>query len=379
MEKIKIKIVFVTGTRADFGKLKPLMNKIEHSDCFECYIFATGMHVMVKYGFTVSEIQKNNYEYIYSFINQSEGQTTDIILSNTIIGFGNYIREIKPDMIVVHGDRIEALGAAMSGALNNILVAHIEGGEVSGTIDESMRHSITKMSHIHFVSNNEAKNRIIRMGEDQKNIFVIGSPEIDIMLSKNLPSIDVAKRYYEINFDRYSIFIYHPVTTEQESLEKDVNEVITGLINSGKNYVVIHPNNDPGSEIILNTFRRLENNRNFRLFSSLRFEYYLTLLKNSDFIIGNSSSGVREAGIYGVPSINIGSRQKNRSRNNSIINVNADHDEILRAIGNVKMAKKEKFYEFGEGKSADKFFEIVSKKDIFNIPIQKRFCDICQL
>ena len=154
---IKKKIVFLTATRADFGKLKPLIRKIENSKFFECNIFATGMHALSKYGNTIREIKKERYKNIYAYINQNDTDKMDIILSNTILGFSHYISELCPDMIVVHGDRIEALAGAIVGSLNNILVSHIEGGEISGTIDETLRHAITKLSHIHFVSNVKAK------------------------------------------------------------------------------------------------------------------------------------------------------------------------------------------------------------------------------
>ena len=180
MDKNK-KIVFLTGTRADFGKLKPLINKIEGSENFENYVFVTGMHTLSKYGSTYDEVRKQKYKEMYIFMNQTHTTAMDIILANTIIGFSNFINEIKPDMIVVHGDRVEALAGAIVGSLNNILVAHIEGGEISGTIDELIRHSITKLSHIHFVANKEAKKRLIQMGEIDSNIYVIGSPDIDIM------------------------------------------------------------------------------------------------------------------------------------------------------------------------------------------------------
>jgi UDP-N-acetylglucosamine 2-epimerase (hydrolysing) len=154
-------------------------------------------------------------------------------------------------MIIVHGDRVEALAGAIIGSFNNTLVTHIEGGEISGTIDELIRHAITKLSHIHFVSNKEAEKRLIQMGELKNSIFVIGSPDVDIMYSDNLPSIEETTEHYEIPFDDYSILIYHPVTTELETLGNDINEVVSATIESDRNYIVIYPNNDAGSDIII--------------------------------------------------------------------------------------------------------------------------------
>ena len=194
-------IVFLTGTRADFGKLRPLIDKVVDSQNFEYYIFVTGMHTLSKYGSTYYEIQKHGYENFFVFMNQTTSTEMDIVLSNTITGFSNFVKEISPDMIVIHGDRLEALAGAIIGSFNNILVAHIEGGEVSGTIDEPVRHAITKLSHIHFVANEDAKKRLVRMGESEKNTFVIGSPDIEVMKSDKLPSLDTMKNYYDILFD----------------------------------------------------------------------------------------------------------------------------------------------------------------------------------
>lgn len=380
--KIRKKIAFITGTRADFSKLKPLIEKIRDSRLFNYYIFVTGMHTLSKYGSTFREVEKNKYKNIFIYMNQTTTTDMDVILANTVVGFGNFVKEIKPDMIVVHGDRIEALAGAVVGSLNNILVSHIEGGELSGTIDELLRHAITKLSHIHFVSNEEAKKRLIQMGEVENSIFVIGSPDVDIMMSNSLPTLDAVKRRYKIPFNKfneYAIFVYHPVTTEEGFLEKNVKEVVSALIESNKNYIVIYPNNDKGSDIILREYERFKKKKNFRVFPSIRFEFFLAFLKNSKFIIGNSSAGVREAEIYGIPTINIGSRQNNRVKNGDIINIDNDKEGILRAIDNVADVKVKRVGYFGRGNSSQKFYEIITDEKIWKVPIQKQFRDIYRI
>ncbi|MDF2949155.1 MAG: hypothetical protein K0R07_1182, partial [Sedimentibacter sp.] len=309
---MKKKILFLTGTRADYGKLKSLMKKVDASSNFDLFIFVTGMHMLSKYGSTFSEIEKDGFKKLYKFINQGPNSSMDIALSNTIMGLSNYVAELKPDLIVIHGDRLEALAGAIVGAFNNIKVAHVEGGEVSGTIDESIRHAITKFSHFHFVANEEAKNRVIQLGENKDSIYVIGSPDIDIMYSKNLPSIERVKERYEIDFPDYCILMYHPVTTEVNKLKDNIKKLVDAVIQSNLCYIVIYPNNDIGSEIIMEEYKRFYGNGNFKIYPSIRFEYFLTLLKNSNFIIGNSSVGIREASVYGVQSINIGNRQQGR-------------------------------------------------------------------
>ena len=248
------KIVFLTGTRADFGKLKSLIQITQKFDKFDVHIFATGMHLNLLYGATVDEIEKRWFKNIYKFINHDDIEHMDRTLAKTIDGFSHYVKLINPDLIVVHGDRVEALAGAIVGSLNNILVAHIEGGEISGTIDELIRHSVSKLSHIHFVSNEDAKRRLIQMGEIEESIFVIGSPDIDLMNSKNLPSIEEAKKYYDIEFKNYAIAMFHPVTTEYDKIQKYAKDFIDALIDSNFNYVIIYPNNDMGSVEILNEY-----------------------------------------------------------------------------------------------------------------------------
>mgnify|MGYP003516073479 CR=1 FL=1 len=373
------RIVFLTGTRADYGKMKSLIKAVEASNEFVPYIFATGMHMLSIYGTTHIEIVKNEFKNIYPFVNQNDNTNMDITLSNTITGFSNYINQINPAAIVVHGDRLEALAGAIVGALNNIKVFHIEGGEISGTIDESIRHAISKFSHYHLVSNEEAKKRVLQMGEPEENIFIIGSPDIDIMYSDSLPSLDNVKSHYEIDFNSYSIFMYHPVTTELPLLEKHIHTVIKSLIESQENFVAIYPNNDAGSRIILKELSLIKDHPRFRIFPSMRFESFLTLLKNADCIVGNSSSGIREAGIYGIPAIDIGTRQYGRyieSANSNIVHVKEDITEVFAALFKAKSLHPKPLSYYGSGNSNILFMDILRQRKIWNADIQKKFIDI---
>lgn len=310
-------------------------------------------------------------------MNQIIEEPMDLVLANTINGFSRYIRELEPDMIIIHGDRVEALAGAISGAINNILVAHIEGGELTGTIDESIRHSISKLAHIHFVSNIDAKNRLIQLGESEKSIFVIGSPDIDIILKEPSMSIEEIKLRYEIEFEKYGILMYHPVTTEIDSLRNQIQSLVNAIIESQKNYIVINPNNDYGYKIILEEYKKFDGMKNIKKYPSIRFEFFIELLKNAEFIIGNSSSGIHEAPVIGIPSINIGTRQKNRFFHETILNSKIDKVDIMRKIQEVsKMNKFNKTFYFGEGKSEDLFIKILNENNIWKISRQKVFNDI---
>jgi UDP-N-acetylglucosamine 2-epimerase (hydrolysing) len=373
----KKKLLFLTGTRADFGKIKSLMRICQNNKDFEVDIFATGMHMHHQYGYTVKEIEKSGFKNIYKYINYTSESSMDLTMAKTIEGLSAYVREERPDLIIVHGDRVEALAGAIVGALNNILVAHIEGGGISGTIDELIRHSVSKMSHIHFVSNDQAKKRLIQMGERKNSVFVIGSPDIDIMFSNDLPEIKAVKEYYDIPFQEFAILMFHPVTTEEDNMFASAINLLNSCIESNLNYVVIYPNNDLGSGHILRAFEKIKDKPNFKIFPSLRFEYFLVLLKNSQFIIGNSSAGIREAPHFGIPTINIGSRQNNRALNSEVINCTYDAKDIQNAIS---QAQHQGHYTpinlFGTGNSDEQFLNIISSKSFWLHQKQKTFLEI---
>ena len=371
------KILFLTGTRADFGKIKSLIQILEAHPKFEPFIFVTGMHLQKEYGYTLLEVERCGFTHIHTFENYTHETTMDLTLAKTIEGLSAYVKSCAPDMIVIHGDRVEALAGAIVGSLNNILVAHIEGGEVSGTIDELIRHSTSKMSHIHFVSNEAASKRLVQMGESSEAIFVIGSPDVDIMFSNTLPDLETAKQYYEIAFEKYAVAMFHPVTTEAKFMQQYAENFVAALVADHHNYVVVYPNNDLGSQAILKAYDKLKDNPRFRIFPSLRFEYFLTLLKKSQFIIGNSSAGIREAPYYGIPIINIGTRQKNRALDTTIMNTAYSQQAIFEALQNITYIKtQQKTASFGDGNSAVLFLESLVKDNIWQFNHQKQFRDI---
>ena len=377
---MKKTLLFVTGTRADFGKLKPLIKAVDQNSNFECQIFVTGMHMLKKYGNTLLEIKKEGFENVFPCFNQMEGDSMEIVLANTITALTKYLNEYDVDMIVTHGDRIEALASATTGALRNILVAHVEGGEISGTIDDLMRHATSKLSHIHFVASSTAKTRLIQLGESEESIFQIGSPDIDIMLSEKLPSIEEVKKHYEIVFQDYAIAMLHPVTTENDKQYGNAKIFVEALLKTDQKYILIYPNNDLGTEEIFRAYNEgelKERKDKIQMFPSLRFEYFLSLLKNAQYIIGNSSTGIHEAPVYGVPTINIGSRQDNRFEYQSIINTPFDVSKILDAVSyGMEVKRFPKTNHYGEGDSAERFIKTISSPELWKLSKQKKFKDL---
>jgi len=371
------KLLFVSGTRADFGKLKSLMKAVDQSGEFECFIFATGMHLLKEYGLTVGEIYKSGFKNVFEYINQISGEKMELSLANTITGLSRYVEEYQPDLIITHGDRVETLASAIVGLLRGVLVAHVEGGERTGSIDESLRHAVSKLAHIHFVSNEASANRLKQLGENPETIYIIGSPDLDVMFSEHLPSLKTVKSYYNITFDHYAILIFHPVPTELDTLSEQAKNVVDAVLASQKNVIAIYPNNDQGRDKILNEYHRLHGHPRFRLFPSIRFESFLSLLKQAEFVIGNSSAGIHEAPACHIPTINIGTRQHSRFSYQSIITVPSQQSDILSAIERIKHYKSTAICRhFGQGNSHEHFMAALRTEHFWNTPKQKVFNDI---
>ena len=372
--KKKKKVIFVTATRADFGKLKSLIKILKSRREFKVYIVVTGMHMIGRFGYTYSEVTKVIKSKIIKFKNQSLGDRLEIILTKTSEKFSKIVKTIEPDLIVIHGDRVETLACAIVGSLNHILTAHIEGGEVSGTIDDTIRHAVTKLSHIHFVGSKKAKDRIIKMGEINNHIFNVGSPDIDVMINKKLPTIQNVKRRYSTKFNNHAILLWHSVTSKIKTLTEDTNKLIDFLKKLNQNMIVIYPNNDPGSKIILDCYKKIRNKK-FKIMKNLRFEGFLTLLNKSRFIIGNSSSAIYEAPVFGTPSINIGDRQNKRIRSKVIKNFEIDNLDVSKLYNFLKSYKPVKKNFYGYGDSDKKFLKILLKESFWKISKQKFFSD----
>lgn len=373
-KKSKKKLLFVTGTRADFGKLEPLATEAFRKG-FSITFFITGMHMLNKYGLTKEEVRNHKDFELFEFLNQREGDEQDVILSKTILGFSDYLNEINPDMVIIHGDRLEAIACAIVCATNYFLSVHVEGGEVSGTVDEIFRHCNTKLCHLHMVSSEKAKQRVLQLGEPKQNIFVIGSPELDVHSKDSGVTIKEVKNRYGIKFEEYGICIFHPVTSELENIELHTKIFFNALRESGKNYVVILPNNDPGSEIIRLEIDKLDKIK-FKVLPSMRFRFFSELMKNCSIFVGNSSAGVREVPFLGISSIDVGSRQFNRSINKSIQSVDSlDQENLLYYLKKNWNKKFKKNFDYGYGNAAELFSEILLKEEIWNKSLQKNFKD----
>ncbi|GLQ34689.1 UDP-N-acetyl glucosamine 2-epimerase [Amylibacter marinus] len=368
------RIVFVTGTRADFGKIEPLAIAARDAG-HDVSFFITGMHMMERYGLTKIEVSRVSGVGLIEFTNQVEGDPQDLILSKTILGFSDFLKENPHDLVVVHGDRIEALACSLVCATNYVRFAHIEGGEVSGTIDEVFRHCNTKLATYHFVSSDQAKERVQVLGEPESSIYVLGSPELDTHGVPTGLDIQTVLDHYEIPFDEYGVVLFHPVTSEAATMGAQARDLFDNLDKSGKNFVVISPNNDPGSVDIFAVLEGLSPQR-FKRIPSMRFAYFSELLRNAQALIGNSSAGVREAPFLGIASLDIGSRQTNRSQAKSITAAAANDHETIAGFFKQSWGRRfERDQSFGAGSTAKRFVEVINQPKFWEADMQKTFVD----
>lgn len=367
-------IVFVTGTRADFGKVEPLAIAARDAG-HRVTFFVTGMHMMERYGLTKIEVKRVEGVEIVEFANQTHGDPQDRVLSTTVEGFSAFCKSHQPDLVVVHGDRVEALACSLVCAMNYLRCAHIEGGEVSGTIDEVFRHCNTKLAAAHFVSSDAAKARVMAMGEDEQIIHTIGSPELDAHAAPTGLTVAQVKDYYEIPFDDYGIVVFHPVTSEADTIGAQAKALYAALEDSEKQFVCILPNNDPGSEAIFDVLAALPPAQ-FRQIPSMRFLYFSELLRNAKAMIGNSSAGVREAPFLGIPSLDIGTRQNKRSQAKSILHARADDTAAIgKFFADYWGQSFERDTGFGGGDTAAQFVAVLNQPSFWTRPMQKVFVD----
>lgn len=366
------KLLFVTGTRADFGKLEPLAQAAQQAG-FEISFFITGMHMMKRYGETRLEVRRFAGAEFFEFVNQREGDALDFILSKTILGFSDFVHEHRPDLVIIHGDRVEALASSIVCAMRYIPSAHIEGGEVSGTIDESIRHCNTKLCATHFVSSEAARQRVLALGEAPDRVYNIGSPELDTHARTSGVTIEEVKSRYAIPFDDFGIVIFHPVTSEVDTIGAQAKSLFSCLEASGKHFVVIAPNNDPGTDEIFEVIEALPKER-FRLIPSMRFNYFSELMKNASAMIGNSSAGVREAPFLGLPSLDVGTRQNNRALAGSVTVCNAlDSEGIRHFLTNCWNKRSTTDVSYGDGQAMGHFVQILANPDFWSKSSQKVF------
>lgn len=368
-------VLFVTGTRADFGKLEPLAIAARDAG-FDVSFFVTGMHMLDRYGLTKVEVHRTNGVQVHEFLNQRIGDPQDMVLAKTVMGFSDFVKEFAPDLVVIHGDRVEALACALVCATNYIRCAHIEGGEVSGTIDEIYRHCNSKLASQHFVSSDDAARRVMALGEPEAQIHTIGSPELDFHAGSSGVTFAQVQDRYDLASDDFGICVFHPVTSEADTMGAQADALFSALDQSGRNFVVIAPNNDPGSAAIFDAIARMPKDR-FRVLPSMRFAHFSELMKNAKAMVGNSSAGVREAPFLGLPSLDIGTRQTNRAKSPSVFFADAADTDAIAHFLQTEWGKAYPRHDaFGGGSASERFVAILNNPAFWETSLQKTFHDL---
>lgn len=336
---MKYRVCVVTATRAEYGALKNVIREIDRHLDLELYLVVTGTHLSRKYGYTIEEIIEDGMPIsekieILDEDNSEMGITSTIAKASFL--FGEMFRRVSLNMLVVLGDRFELLPICQCAVVFGIPIAHISGGEITeGAIDDSIRHAITKLSYLHFPACEEYRNRIIQMGEMPDRVFNYGDVGVEnIVKTKKMSRLDLEKSL-DISLDKpYACVTFHPVTTEKKSAQRQITELLSALVEvKDMLFIITKANADAEGMVINDTIDEfVDLNDNFVSFYSLGSTRYLSLLKESEFVIGNSSSGIIEAPSLNIPTINIGNRQKGRLQASSIINCEAKKEEIIKCI-----------------------------------------------
>ena len=368
------KVLAVTGYRSDYTKLKTVLKEIEACPDLELEIVSFGAHALGDYGNTINMVKEDNHTIVDNILTNVEGNTTFAMSKSiglAIIELSSLLSRSKPDIVLLCADRYETMAAAIAVSVNNIPIAHIQGGEVSGTIDEILRHSITKLSHIHFPSTELSKDRIIQMGEHPDFVYNVGCPAIDyIKASTYLPLNEMGEDPYfgslGLDFEKdYLILLQHPVTT----LSEDFNETLEAVQEIGLQTLMIYPNPDAGGEGIVKDERRFSKKYGkgsviVGKYKNIPFDKYLNLLKHSRALIGNSSSGIREAYAFNVPVINIGTRQQNRERSSNVVDARCNREAIVKAFNNYSNLSGEQDNLYGDGLASKRISKILTEVNL---------------
>jgi GDP/UDP-N,N'-diacetylbacillosamine 2-epimerase (hydrolysing) len=375
------KITVVTGTRADYGIYHPILKRLECESDFQVNLLITGMHLSPQYGLTINEIKKDGFDILGKVDMLLQGDT-DANMSKGIgigiLGMTQLLEQSRPDLLVVLGDRGEMLAASIAAAHLNIPIAHFHGGEVSGSIDESVRHSISKFSHIHFPATEKSAERLRKMGEDEWRVFPVGAPRIETIQNAKLDEWPEVKTRYELKAeDDFILLVFHPVTTEIEGMEDQVKYVLEGLEETRRSVVCIMPNSDAGTEHIHRIYKKYQNHPSFDFVTNFHHLDYLRVLKQCTALVGNSSSGIIEAASFSKPVLNIGSRQNGRERSGNVIDIQPNYDDIKQGLDKVlshafhnEVSAIKNAY--GDGTTSLKVIEILKKIEVNEALLQKK-------
>lgn len=380
--KNKRKIFIVVERRADYSRYKPILQEMKADPFFEIYLVITGLCLLGIHGKDINYIKSDGFEInaeltMFNEVRPDTGGEMVRSMSRVMSSLVDELEKVKPDLVLSGFDIGANLAVTIAAAHMNIPVAHIQGGEVSGSIDESIRHAMSKFSHIHFPATEMSRQRLIRMGENPNNIYVVGCPSIDVIRKTPIVDSKILEKYFDLDFSQpILLLIQHPVTTEAQDSFNQIKKTVDAIKEVGVQTIVLLPNNDAGHSEIIKYIKA----SNLKWYPSLPTEIFINLYRNINALIGNSSSGIHETPTFGIPAINIGNRQQGRERAANVIDVSNDKDAIVCGI-------KKAFYDndfinmvkkldnpYGDGTSAEKIVSILKTVSLNNL-IKKHFVD----
>lgn len=378
-----MKAAIVTATRAEYGILRPLIIKMREDTDIDLQLLVTGTHLCSEYGNTQAEIESDGIPIFRKIPILSEGNTHLAVaktMANALDGFAEYFEDESPDCVIILGDRTEMLGICAAAVCASVPVVHLHGGELTeGAVDDSIRHAITKMSYLHFPSTEVYRKRIIQMGEEPGRVFSVGALGVENILSVPLMTEDEIRRSLNIpNGKKIVSVTFHPVTLEAGSEEEQTRELIDAMTDKSEYYYVItKANADAGGETVNKLLGEFCSSvLNAKLYSSLGMRNYLSVVKHSRFVLGNSSSGIIEAPSLGTSTVNIGTRQSGRLMADTIVSCAPKKEEIIKAMEKAELMPHTPSFIYGDGNTSDKIIKIIKEVFIKKITPMKKFYDI---
>jgi GDP/UDP-N,N'-diacetylbacillosamine 2-epimerase (hydrolysing) len=375
------RISVITGTRAEYGILKSVLKEVEANPDLQLSLIVIGMHLSPEFGYTVEEVERDDFK-IGAKIDVLHGEDTRVSMAKSIgecfSRTAEALEKIKPDILVVLGDRSEMLVGAVAATYMGIPVAHIHGGEVSGNVDEPVRHAITKLAHIHFPATKESARRIIRMGEEPWRVHAVGAPGLDGILSEKVLSRRQIATKYDLDLSKPVLLVLqHSVVAEADDAANQMRETLEAVKALGQQTILIYPNADAGGRRMIEVIKEYKCPF-VKVFKSVPHEDYLGLMKLASLMVGNSSSGIIEAASFGLPVVNIGTRQAGRQRAGNVIDVGYDRKEIINAVKKAlnDMSFREKVKRcrnpYGDGKAGKRIAKILANVTLGSKLLEKR-------
>lgn len=363
------KILYISGTRADYGLMKNTLFSIGNHKNLKLDIAVCGMHLMNEFGRTIDGIKKDGFNIwkIPVIYEKDDRQAMAEFTGKFIQLLSSAIKKIKPNIILLLGDRGEMLAGAIVGAYLGILTVHIHGGEITATVDEFARHAITKLSHIHLCATQKSKARIIKMGEESSRVYVVGAPGLDEIVNTELFSKKEVEKIYHLDLSKpVLLVVQHPVTSEVNKSSLQMKNIIEAIRKIGCQTIIIYPNADAGGRRMIKVIEEYQDYPFIQIYKSIPRKDYLSLMKYVSVLIGNSSSGIIEAPSFHLPVVNVGTRQKGRERACNVIDAGYNEMEIKKAI--LKAIYDKKFREdmkkcknpYGDGHTSEKIVKILA-------------------